>query len=292
MAMSGANTKELMDLDNKKPLLPVKYDVIFRLFFADERNLEDLTGFLKAVLDLPDEDYQEIVIIDPHLLPEYVDDKLAIIDIKLRTKSQKILHIEVQLQVYPALRNRIIYYGAKLITEQIGSSDKYSDINKTISIIITDEILIPTSQKYHHRFTFFDPKAGIELTDIIEIYTIELMKLPDSTDGTALYDWAKFIAAETEEQLETLVQRNPEFGKPILKLLKLSADEQARDMFERREKGQRDFNSFVYDAEQKGLAESQKTIALKLIGRGRPIEEIIEDTGLSREEIEALQSIG
>ena len=279
-------------MDNKKPLLPVKYDVIFRLFFADERNLEDLTGFLKAVLDLPDEDYQEIVIIDPHLLPEYVDDKLAIIDIKLRTKSQKILHIEVQLQVYPALRNRIIYYGAKLITEQIGSSDKYSDINKTISIIITDEILIPTSQKYHHRFTFFDPKAGIELTDIIEIYTIELMKLPDSTDGTALYDWAKFIAAETEEQLETLVQRNPEFGKPILKLLKLSADEQARDMFERREKGQRDFNSFVYDAEQKGLAESQKTIALKLIGRGRPIEEIIEDTGLSREEIEALQSIG
>jgi len=35
--------------------LPVKSDVIFRLFFADERNVESLIGFLKSVLRLPED---------------------------------------------------------------------------------------------------------------------------------------------------------------------------------------------------------------------------------------------
>ena len=46
-------------MDNKKPLLSVKSDVIFRLFFADERNVESLIGFLKSVIRLPEDDYNE-----------------------------------------------------------------------------------------------------------------------------------------------------------------------------------------------------------------------------------------
>jgi hypothetical protein len=35
---------------DKKNILPVKSDVIFRLFFADERNVEFLVSFLKSAL--------------------------------------------------------------------------------------------------------------------------------------------------------------------------------------------------------------------------------------------------
>jgi len=52
-------------LDKKRALLPVKYDVIFRLFFADERNAEDLIDLLKSILNLPEEDYHELEIADP-----------------------------------------------------------------------------------------------------------------------------------------------------------------------------------------------------------------------------------
>ena len=89
-------------------LLPVKSDVVFRLFFADERNEDSLISFLKSVLRLPDDDYNEIEIADPHLLREYDGDKLAIIDVKLKTKTKKIIHIEIQLKVTPELKNRII----------------------------------------------------------------------------------------------------------------------------------------------------------------------------------------
>jgi hypothetical protein len=58
------------------------------LFFADERNLEELISFLKSVLRLPDDDYNVLEISDPHLLREFDGDKLAVVDIKLRTKSR------------------------------------------------------------------------------------------------------------------------------------------------------------------------------------------------------------
>jgi hypothetical protein len=50
---------------DKQKILPVKSDVIFRLFFADERNEDYLVSFLKSVLRLPDDDYGEITITDP-----------------------------------------------------------------------------------------------------------------------------------------------------------------------------------------------------------------------------------
>jgi predicted transposase/invertase (TIGR01784 family) len=277
-----------MGNDNEKrgrPFLPVKYDVIFRLFFADERNEEELVALLKSVLRLPDDEYESLEIADPHLLPEYVGDKYAVIDVKLKTTTRKIIHIEVQMQVPSIMRERIVFYDAKLITEQMGSSDKFDKIQKVVSIVITNETLIKNSPRYHHRFTFYDPDAGVELTDIVEIHTIELPKLPDNTDGTALYDWARFINAETEEELDMVSQNNPVIRRAAVKLRELSADERARDMLERREKGRRDVEAFADDARQEVRAD----VARRLLRRNRPIQEIIEDTGLTREEIEALR---
>ncbi|MDR1559897.1 MAG: Rpn family recombination-promoting nuclease/putative transposase [Clostridiales bacterium] len=88
--------------------------MIFHLFFADERNAEFLLSFLKSTIDLPEEDYGELEILDPLLLREYPGDKLGIIDVKLKTKSKKIIHIEIQLSVTPEFINRIVYYARAL----------------------------------------------------------------------------------------------------------------------------------------------------------------------------------
>jgi predicted transposase/invertase (TIGR01784 family) len=271
---------------DKKAFLPVKSDVVFRLFYADERNEEFLIGLLKSMLRLPDDDYHEIEIADPHLLREFDGDKLAIIDVKLHTKTRKVIHIEIQLKVTPELQKRIILYDAKLITEQISSGNDYDLIKKVISIIITDENLILRSPKYHHRFTFYDPDAGIEFSDILEIHTLELRKLPDGTDGTELYDWAKFIAAETEDELTMIAERNPQVGKAVVKLRELSADERARDLYERNEKARRDMA-----AQQKwAVKQIQFEIAQKLLNIGDSIDKVTTVTGLTIEEIEGLRT--
>jgi len=266
---------------DRKKILPVKSDIVFRLFFADERNVDFLIDFLKSVLQLPDDDYNEIEIADPYLLPEYVGDKLAIIDIKLHTKSRKVIHVEIQLHITPEMRERIVFYDAKLITEQIGSGGRYTAIQKVISIVITDEDMIKDSPGYHHRFIFYDPEAAVMFSDIIEIHTLELRKLPDGADGTKLYDWAKFIAAETEEELNMLAERNPQVQRAIVRLRELSADEKTRDMYERREKALRDIDSRERWAWAQGEAQGivkgeakERRYVLELLNQGFSAEEI------------------
>jgi predicted transposase/invertase (TIGR01784 family) len=243
---------------------------------------------LKAVLHIPEDEYEEIEIADPHLLPDYIDDKYGIIDVKLYTKSKKIIHIEIQLQVSPKLKKRIIFYTSKLITEQIGSGSKYDEIQNVISIIITDKTLIHDSKNYYHRFTFHDREAKIDFSDLIEINTIELDKLPDVADGSSLYDWAKFIDAKTEEELSMLEERNPQVKEAVVKLRRLSADEQARWEYETKEKIRMDTDMFESWAREKGLEEGKREVAKNLLRIKLPLEQIIETTGLSREEIEKL----
>jgi predicted transposase/invertase (TIGR01784 family) len=271
---------------DKSMFLPVKSDIIFRLFFADERNEEFLVSLLKSILRLPEDDYNEIEIADPHLLREFEGDKLAIIDVKLYTRTRKIIHIEIQLKVTAELKNRIILYNSRLITEQIGSGQEYGVIHKAISIIITDEDIIPVSPRYHHRFTFYDPQAEVEFSDTMEIHSIELKKLPEDYDGTALYDWARFIAAESEEEMKKAAERNQEVRKAMIKYQELTADEEARNLLERREKARRDRSMFERWAIKKATFE----IARKLLAIDLPIEKIIETTGLSLEEIENLKN--
>jgi predicted transposase/invertase (TIGR01784 family) len=103
-----------------------------------------------------------------------------------------------------------------------------------------------------------------------------------------LYGWARFIAAETEEELEMAVQANPQVRKAAVKLRELSADEKARDMLERREKGLWDMATSVAEAEQRGREEKALEVARNLLKRNTPIEQIVELTGLTREEVEAL----
>ena len=273
-------------MDNNA-FIPVKSDVIFHLFYADERNEEFLISLLKSMLKLPEDDYNALEIADPHLLRECVDDKLAIIDVKLYTKSRKVVHIEIQLKVTSEseLKKRIILYESKLITEQIAKGDDYDTIQKVISIIITDEELIPDSPKYHHRFTFYDPEAGVSFSDIIEINTLELGKLPDGEDGTMLYDWAKFIDAESEEELDKVAERNPEVKKAVVKYRELTAEERTRDMYERREKARRD-----QAMHQKwALKQNMMDVARKLLELSMPTAQIISVTGLTQEEVDSLR---
>jgi len=268
-----------------RAILPIKSDIVFRMFFADERDTNDLVRFLKAVLRLPEDDYNDIKIADPHLLREFDGDKLAIIDVKLQTKNKKTIHIEIQLQVTSELKNRILYYGSKLITEQLGSGDEYENIKQVVSIVITEENLIKTSPKYYHRFVMYDCETGVEFTDLLEIHTLELGKLPTNADGTDLYDWAKFINAETEEELEMIAERNPQFQNAVVKLRELSADEKARDAYERREKARRDHNMFLRNARREAVVD----VARNALQKNMPIGDIADITGLTREEIESLQ---
>ena len=225
-------------------LLPVTSDFIFKLIFGDQRNVDILAAFLRAVLDIPDEEYDRLVIVDPHIKKESPDDKYGILDVKLHTASEGIIHIEIQVRVLPNMRARTIYSQSKLVTEQMSSGMDWSDIKRAITIVITSDVFMPEGEKYHHQFRY-RTEDGVEFSALSEINTLDLIKLPADDDSTELWYWMKFIKTDDEEVLDMLAQRSPQMRKAVGVLKELSADEQTRMLYEKREMARRDTASLV-----------------------------------------------
>ena len=150
--------------------------------------------------------------------------------------------------------------------------------------MITDYVFITGSEKYHHQFRY-RTEDGLEFTDLSEINTLELSKLPSEADTTELWYWLKFIKTDDGEVLEMLAERNPQMRKAVGVLKELSADERTRMLYEEREKARRDIASMMGGA----VKDARKEFAKKLLKRNRPIGEITEDTGLTENEIESLK---
>ena len=161
-----------------------KVDVIFKLLFGDKRNSEILIDFLKSVLNISEDEYESIALEDTHLKREGIDDKLGIVDVRLTTKKGKIVHIEMQVLEQDDLPERVTYYNAKMLITQLKSGDKEYNFKRTISIVIADFEIVANSPKYHHTFMLNDKESGATFTDVMEINTLELTKIPERSDNT------------------------------------------------------------------------------------------------------------
>jgi len=271
-------------------------DAMFKRIFGDERDIEPLVAFLQAVLDLPAEDYAEVSLINPLLAREHPDDKLGILDVRVKTASGKNIDIEIQLNSVTEIRERIIYYLSRMVTDQIDSGDDYQNIKRSICILISDFSLIRENKSYHNRYRLYDPRTDSEFTDLLEVNALELTKLPLDGDGTALWDWLKFVGARRKEVLEMLAEKNPQVGKAVAKLVELNADERARMIADSREKMRRDNASRLRSARMEGLEkglekgreEERLAIARNAIQQNLSVEVIMALTGLPRETIQDL----
>lgn len=271
--------------DAKPKILPPKVDVVFKLLFADTRNEDILTDFLKSILNLPEDEYESVFIVDPQLKRETIDDKLGIVDVKLTTKSGTIIHIEIQVAQEPSLPERITYYISKILAAQLKAGAKYYELEKVISIAIADFNIIEGSDAYYHAFQLYENTTGIRFTDIVEIHTLELQKISDQSDNTARYDWARFLKAEKEEEFDMIANNSPAVKKAVAKLKQLSQDEEAQILYEARQKAIMDENTRLFSARR----DEKYEIAKNFIKMGLPIEQISKGTGLTIKEIEKVK---
>jgi predicted transposase/invertase (TIGR01784 family) len=287
-------------------LLPLKSDFVFKLVFGDKRRVELLTAFLQAVLELPAEEYEKVTIVDPNVKKEYIKDKAGILDVKIHTKSGNVIDVEIQVEPDTPLKKRIQFYQAKMLTEQIGEGNDYDVIKPVISIIITDFHWIAGSKAYHHRFRFYDAKHKVEFSNVQEINTLELTKLPKTSDATDLFAWMMLIRAKSEEEYTMLAEKKPIFKKVVAVVKKLSADEEARMEYDQHELWRMDYAATMRNAERKGLArgmekgmaeglekgrvegkaENKMETARIMKSKGFAIADIVDITGLTKKEIE------
>ncbi|MDR2074349.1 MAG: Rpn family recombination-promoting nuclease/putative transposase [Oscillospiraceae bacterium] len=280
-------------------------DHIFKLVFGDEKNKDILIAFLKTVLDIPHEDYDEVTICDPILKSELIKDKIGILDIKIRTKTDKIIDVEMQVARQGFFEERVLFYISKMLSEQMKSGEEYDKIQKVICIAIAAEhILIEENKEFHNKFLLVN-KTGNIFTDKIEINTLELMKIPENAKENGLVEWLEFMKIKSEEELNmiaTMAEANTELLKAVNIVKNLNINENERKIAERREKFWRDYKSSVKEADIKGFvkgkaegiqlgeAREKKEIVLKSYAEGLDPTLISRLTGLSLAEIEDIKN--
>jgi len=260
------------------------------------------------VLELPAEEYDRVTIVDPNVKKEYIKDKAGILDVKIHTKSGTVVDVEIQVEPDAPLEKRVLFYQAKMLSEQIGEGNDYGVIKPVISIIITDFPLIKGSKAYHHRFRFYDAKHKVEFSNVQEINTLELTKLPKTSDETDLFDWMMLIRAKSEEDYTMLAEKKPIFKKVVAVVKKLSADEEARMEYDTHEMWRMDYAATMRNAARKGMAkglaeglekglekgraEGEANIkietARKMKSKGFSLADIADITGLTKEEIKKM----
>ena len=278
--------------------LSPKSNYIFKQIFGDQRNADILGGFLQAVLDLSPQEYDTLTIVDPHLTPGRESEKLSILDVKLHTKSGNTIDVEIQLTNHPNLRERIVFYLARMIARQIGEGERYSTLKRSICILIADFRVVADNERYHNRYRLCDLKTRSCFTDLIEINVLEIPKLPYEEDNTALWDWMRFLEPRGKEDYAMLAERNTQIGRAVAVLKELSEDERTRLLEESYQKARWDEEIRMEAASSEGriegriegLAEGARKVAIKMLRSNMPIQTIALMTELPLEEVEGLRA--
>ena len=219
----------------RRQFVPPCKDLLFKTIFGDERNTDLLTDLLQSVLDLPGEDWAQLTLPNTHTLAEQALDKTAVLDVKVTTATGRVIDVEVQLWPTPHLPERLVFYTSKMVTAQMVRSAGYATLKQTICVVIAGFVMFDDGAR-HHRFVYHDPEHRTTLTQITAIHTLELVKVPTTADGTVQWQWLRFIAARTEEEMDMAAADNPQIARAATLVKHYNADETFRHQLEAREK--------------------------------------------------------
>ncbi|MHB1629112.1 MAG: Rpn family recombination-promoting nuclease/putative transposase [Bacilli bacterium] len=266
-------------------------DFLFKRLFGDEKNTDLLIHFLNAVFDESGGPViTSVEILNPYLDKDALSDKMSILDIKARTQDHALVNVEIQIRNERNIRERTLYYWAKLYEGQLTEGTSYRDLNRTITVNLLNFVDV-ANERYHNVYRIREDIDGSLLTDRLEIHLLELPKLQNQgiPVDRRLVRWLSFLSARTRERMEELVRGDAVMEKAMTTLEFLSQDRQTRILYEERQKGLHDYVSAIEDATEKGKLEGKLEMARSLLAKGLGIEMIEEASGLAREQIEALR---
>ncbi len=294
-------------------LLDPKNDYVFKRIFGHTGN-EDITkSFLSSII--PDKIEKIELDCNPIMDKDLLDDKLGILDIKARLNDNVVCNVEMQICDKKNIEKRLLFYWSKMYSQGIKQGQDYDELKRTIVILISDYNLEKFKKipEYVTKWNIREEKYGkIILTDVLEIYIIELNKLKNGAvkDNQKLNSWLYFIKSSKVVVNKNMREEDIEEIKKAQKILEdISADEHEKWLAEMRLKYIRDkhaIEDFGYDKGYKtgqskgieigkeqgieiGSTKKQEEIVRNLKKKNMDAKFIAEVTGLTEEEIEKIK---
>jgi predicted transposase/invertase (TIGR01784 family) len=278
--------------------LKILNDFAFQRAFGEKGDETQLLSFLNATLERTGKgNLESVEILESRDLPaEIAGGKSGKLDVLAKLPGSSKVNIEVQIKNQYNIGKRSLYYWSRKYAWDFLSGSDYSELVPVIAINIVDFGLFPIDDFHTSYHLWEDRHKDVMLSDVCEIHFLDMVKFRKVKEHNLedpLYRWLVYFDEYSPAELvEEVVKMDTAIQLAQDKLEMIARDPELLRAYEQYEKAASDWTSGINGARregrQEGRLEGQREIARKLKSRGRPADEIIEDTGLSFEEIAKL----
>ena len=276
-------------------------DFFFKKIFGSAGSEKITTSLLEAILKI------DITAIDldknPITEKDVLDDKLGVMDIRLEINGNIDCDVEMEMINRGNIEIRLMRYVSKIFIKGLKVGEKYVEAKDSIAILIAN-FELAKHKEVKKTLTEYETRekdyGNIVLTDKVKIYILELPKIERmKSEDKNLNLWIKFIKdlevkklADNKEKDEKLEETIKAIQEAKEKYEELCQDEHARYIAELREKYVEETASVRQMGYEEGLETGQekekKKTAKIMKDKKYSIDEIMQITELSKEEIEKL----
>ena len=204
------------------------------------------------------------------------------------------INVEIQLKTMKGFRQRIVYYGAKLLGEALGEKETYDKMRKCKVLSILDFVLFPQTDAIVNRFCLKEREQNFEFSDILELVFMEMPKLQEKAVSvmSPVEKWLYFLRyvqdEDKAEKITAIIKESEGLQMAYKVLSEVSADRTLRAKLRFQEKAERDHLSQLAYAKEQGEELGVKKAARNMLAHGMPPQTVAEMTELTLAEVEAL----
>ena len=280
--------------NEKKSILQPKNDVVFKALFS--RGKTRITqAMLEAILKMKIDKLELDKSTD--LLNENADDKNGRLDLRAIINGNTECDIEVQLTSNDNIAERFVYYWAKMYAANLKIGDTYSDLRKTISIIILDDDFKLTKNLGKPQTTWKireSENTHLILTDYFEIIIIEIpkvLKAYHKNPNDEVLQWMLFLDNPEKEEVTRIMEENKDIKEAKEELDRISQDDILRRKALNRTLEIADRLQLKKEAEEaleKGKKEKTNEIVKRMKDADLSIEQIAQIVKLKVDEVKAI----
>lgn len=271
-------------------------DYAFKKIFGNFGSESIALDFINAATEM---NFNKIELnVNPNLESDVIEGKSGVTDIKAKVESlndTSDIDLEMQVAKEKDIADRILFYWAKMYTDSIDAGESYKKSRKAICVLIADfelddlMILDEYVTRWHVRE---DTYKDVVLTEKLYLVIIELKKLKEKKDLSSaektLLNWCKFLNSP-EKLEENIMTENENIKKAKEKLDEINSNEQEYWAAVARQKELIRQANIRRDAIEEGIEKGKIEIAKNMLKKNMPLSDIVELTGLTKEEIQKLK---
>ena len=285
----------------------IRFDWAMKTLLRDKANFDVLEGFLCALFE--DDNVKILKILESETNAEGENDKFNRVDLLVQDSQNRKIYIEIQNTRETDYLESLLYATSKIIVEHQDLGEDFKDISKVISISILYFNLGTGDDYIYYGTTDFKGlntgnqlivKKRIEISETLkpkykfiekkifpEYYLITVERYKNIVQKK-IDEWIYMI--KNNEVKEGSTSKNIECAKQ--KLAEMNMTDQERKAYEKYlinlAKDKDVVNTAKEEGREEGLLIGMEKVAKQMKTKNKPIDEIIEFTGLTKEEIDNL----